>query len=103
MGMTRKEVKAFVEDPRNWYEVSGNRFVQTAILNYKDLHVIQIQYRHDLNHWRYTTKQDDYEPRLVWQGGTFWHYDPDTGALFYSISRTHLENKIYEMEHANEI
>lgn len=104
MAMTRKEVKEYIEDPTNWAVVQGNQFVQVAILRYPaDFDILQTQYRYDLNHWKRTAKRDDYQPRIVWQGGSFFHYDPKTSAMFNSISRTQLENMIYEMEHANEI
>lgn len=97
MGMTRKEVKAYLDDPKNWAVVPGNRFVQCAILNYWDLFIIQIQHKHDANAWKYRTMREAH-PQLEWQGGTLWVYDPDTDALLYTISRTELENKIYAEE-----
>ena len=98
MAMTRKQVKAFLEDPKNWKEVKGNDFVQSSLLNYQDMHIVQIQHRHDLNAWKLISKHDGYIPRIVWQGLSYWAYDPETLALLYSVSRTELENKIYERE-----
>lgn len=100
MAMTRKQVKAFIENPNNWLEVPGNTFVRAAKLIYPGMHIIQIQHRHDLNAWKLISKRDGYIPRLVWQGLSYWAFDPDTLALLYSISRTELENKIYERERA---
>lgn len=98
MGMTRKEVKAYIDDPNNWAVIPGNEFVQCAVMEYWDLHIIQIQHKHDENAWKRATKYEDTLPKLVWQTGTFWIFDPETRALLYTISRTELENKIYSLE-----
>lgn len=98
MGMTRKQVKDFIEDINNWRVIPGNQYVQCAVMIYWDMHIVQIQTKHDANAWKYRTKQDDCKPLLEWQTGTFWIFDPDTDALLYTISRTELENKIYAEE-----
>lgn len=105
MAMTRKQVKAYVDYPHNWAVIQGNQFVQIALLTYPNagLNIAQIQYSYDLNHWKKLTNKDGYEPRIVWQGDGYWHYDPRTWTLYESISRTQLENMIYELEHKNEI
>lgn len=98
MSITRKEVKKFVDNPDNWEVIPGNQYVQVAKLKHPILCVMQIQRRYDRNQWKYITKRDDYQPEIVWEGGSFWRYDRNTDVLICSISRTEVENLIYDWE-----
>lgn len=100
MSMTRKEVKAFLDNPDNWEIIPGNQYVQVALLDFKDLHIAQIMYRHDENLWRYYTKREDYTPRFEWPTLSFWYYDPENNSMLNSASLTEIMNKIYERDKA---
>ena len=100
MTMTRKQVKEFIEDINNWRIIPGNQYVQIALLDFKDLHIAQIMYRHDLNHWKSVTSRDDYTPNISWQTMSFWYYDPESETMQNSTSQTEVMNKLYERDHA---
>lgn len=101
MAMTRKQVKEFVEDINNWRIVPGNQYVQIALLDFKDLHIALIMYRHDMNYWKYFTNRDDYTPSIAWQTMSYWYYDPESETLLNNTSQTEVMNKIYERDHAD--
>ena len=101
MAMTRKQVKEFVDNIENWRIIPGNQYVQVALLDFKGLHIAQIMYRHDINHWKYVTNHDDYVPRIEWPTLSFWFYDPENETMDNTVSRTYIENKIYERDHTD--
>ena len=100
MAMTRKQVKDFVEDLNNWRIIPGNEFIQLAVLDFADLHFANIMERRDISIYRYLTAQEN-TPDIQWCWGTYHIYDPDTGVLVYSTSKSQIENKIYEVQKAN--
>lgn len=97
MPMTRKQVKEFVDNIENWRIIPGNQYVQIAVLDVKNLHIAQIMYRHDQNKWKYVTGREDYEPFICWPTLSFWFYDPEKETMEACVSRSYIENKIYEV------
>lgn len=92
--MTKKEAEKYYQNEANWRVVSEVHHVRMLLLDYQNLHYAKVQVRDYRNYYLQGINPVHY-PIVDWKDAGLYEYDPETDAVVYGVSMSHIINEIW--------